>query len=314
MDLLRKYREGSLASAALLRDDLIKLFGGRRLDTRGLESLNGVTTIDSPAPNRVVFLERFSHDFAEQLAAIKCRSMLFVLTPEYDALTNQPRLVSDAPRTDYAAIVARLFDYDGTYWHQTTPIHPSAVIGKSAQILPGVVIGRNCSIGADCLIHPNVVIGPNCRIGANCVIRSGAVIGQPGFGIFRDGAGQLKHFPHVAGVVVERCVEIGALTTISAGSIHPTVVGEFAKIDDHVQIGHNCVIGRRVQLIGSAVISGSVSVGDDCWIGPNASVIDAIQIGKGSHIAIGSNVLKSLPEGIVAFGNPAREVGKAGGS
>ena len=311
MDLARKYRTGTVASGTLGPDDLRNLFPGRDLRMLGFAFLNGITTLDSPAPNRLVFLERFQAALAQQLASIDCRSMLFVVAPEYEGASNHSCLISESPRSDYAKVAARLFDYRGEYWLQATAIHPSAVIERSAHVSPGAIIGRNCFIGAGCLIHPNVVIGPNCKIGDGCVIGSGTVIGQPGFGIFRDSTGQLSHFPHLAGVVIERCVEIGALATISAGGIHPTVIGEFAKIDDHVQIAHNCVIGRRVQMIGSAVISGSVAVGDDCWVGPNATVIDAIQIGSGAHIAIGSNVLQSVPEGGAVFGNPARRTRKA---
>jgi UDP-3-O-[3-hydroxymyristoyl] glucosamine N-acyltransferase len=310
MDLERKYRAGSKAANTLTARELNTLVEGKILDAEGLDFLDGVTTVDSAAAHRLVFLERCTPGLLEHAAAIDCHSMLFVVTPEYESALKQPRVISDSPRSDYTRIVARLFDYDVTYWEQRAAIHPSARIDRSAQISPGVVIGKDSSIGANCLIYPNVVIGPNCRIADHCVVRSSAVIGQPGFGIFRNRAGELTHFPHVGGVVVERCAEIGALTTVCAGSIHPTVIGEFAKVDDHAHIAHNCVIGRHAQVVAGAELGGSVILGDDCWIGPNATVIDGIRIGARSFVGIGSNVLKPVAEDLVVLGNPARGLRK----
>lgn len=303
----QRYRVGSAVGIALARDELLSLVDGEALDTNGLAFINGVTTLDRPAPNRLVFLERFDPDYVEQLCSIDCESMLFIVTHEYRSAFNHPRLVTDSPRAVYTQIVKRLFDYWGTYWEQDTLIHPSAKIDKSSRLFPSVFVGRNTTIGPGCFIYPNVVIGPNCSIGQNCVIKSGSVIGQPGFGVFKDKYGYQHHFPHVAGVIVECDVEIGALNTICSGSIHPTVIGEGVKTDDHVHIAHNCVVGRRTLITACSEVSGSVYIGEDCWIGPNTSVMDGLTIGKKVFIGIGSNVTKSLPDAVVAVGNPARQ-------
>jgi UDP-3-O-[3-hydroxymyristoyl] glucosamine N-acyltransferase len=308
MKLATKYRSGSVGRITVTRDELLEMYADEKLELVDLAFLNGVTTLDSPAANRLVFLERCTAESEQALSAIDRADMLFIVPSESPNMPRQPRMISSAPRAAYTKLVDRIFGYELDYWSQCSRIDPSASIGPEVRMMPGVIVGRNSIIGAGCVIYPNVVIGPNCNIGERCIIKSGSVIGQPGFGVFKDSHGQPHHFPHVGGVVIEHDVEIGALNTVCAGSIHPTVVGEFAKFDDHVHVAHNCVIGRRTLITACAELSGSVIVGDDCWIGPNASIIDGVTIGDRAFIGIGSNVTKSIADGVVAAGNPARQI------
>jgi UDP-3-O-[3-hydroxymyristoyl] glucosamine N-acyltransferase len=101
-------------------------------------------------------------------------------------------------------------------------------------------------------------------------------------------------------------VEVGNFTTVCSGTITPTVVGDYTKIDDHVHVAHNCRIGRNVVITACAELSGSITMEDDVWIGPNASLIQGISVGKNALIGIGAVVTKSVPANEVQFGNPAR--------
>jgi len=311
MELKRKYRLGCKAEGFIARDDLIAMFGSQNLHLDGISFLDGATTLDALAPNRIIFITAFTESDVATLIAADCDGILLIVTPAFPPIPRRARLICDAPRAAYTKIISRLFDYDGLYWNQLEAIHPSATVAPSARIMPGVIIGRHSSIGAGSVIYPNVVIGPSCSIGENCIVKSGSVIGQPGFGVFKNDSGRPEHFPHVGGVVIENDVEIGALNTICAGSIHPTVIGESAKLDDHVHIAHNCIVGCRTLVTACAEVSGSVVIGDDCWIGPNSSVIDGVTIGEKTFIGIGSNVTKPVPAGVVAVGNPARQIRKA---
>jgi acetyltransferase-like isoleucine patch superfamily enzyme len=314
MSLNRQYRTGAIAASALCLDHILDQVDGEPLDIPERAFIDGVTTLDNPASYKLVFLERVDPIHLEQLNAIDGTSMLFIVLPEYQYATRWPRVITKSPRAVYTQLVYRLFDYEGTFWEQQTAIHASARVDASARLSPGVFVGRNSVIGPECFIYPNVVIGPNCSIGSNCIIKSGSVIGQPGFGVFKDQQGYPQHFPHVGGVVVEHDVEIGALNTICAGSIHPTVVGAGVKTDDHVHIAHNCVVGRRTLVTACSELSGSVSIGEDCWIGPNSSIMDGLTIGKNVFIGIGSNVTKSLGDAVTVAGNPARQLHRAEGS
>lgn len=304
--LVTRYRRGTAAAHPLAVVDVQRIAGEACFSPGLLTQVDGVTTLDRPIAQRLLFLESFDEQRLATLRALPPQLVLVVATPAYADCTHLPLILTETPRLTYARIVEALFDYEGSYWRQQGTIDPTAVIDPTAWLGPNVSIGRNTRIGAGCRIAANVVIGPNCVIGARCVIKSGTVIGQPGFGVFRDPAGVPHHFPHVAGVVLEEDVEIGALNTVCAGSIHPTVVGRAVKTDDHVHIAHNCIVGPRTLLTACAEVSGSVVIGADCWLGPNCTVRDGLSIGDKAFIGIGSNVTKAVaPNGVVA-GNPAR--------
>jgi len=212
-------------------------------------------------------------------------------------------LVSDNPRLDFARAlqwIKAAGGFDGM--RQPPELHPTVVVGKGVFIDDAVVIGKGTVIG-----H-NVVISSGVRIGANCVIKSGAVIGEDGFGFERDGAGVPIRLVHLGGVSIGDNVEVGSLTTVCRGTLSDTVIEDDAKIDDHVHIAHNVRVGRGALITACAEISGGVSIADGVWIGPNASVMQKIEIGRGALVGIGSNVIRSVPDGLVVAGNPARVI------
>jgi UDP-3-O-[3-hydroxymyristoyl] glucosamine N-acyltransferase len=186
----------------------------------------------------------------------------------------------------------------------TTP----PVIDPSASVSPLSFIGTGVKIGARSIISPFVYIGDGAHIGSDCLIKSGAIIGQDGFGFERDENEIPLRLTHLGNVVICNNVEIGSLTTICRGTLDNTIINEHAKIDDHVHIAHNVVVGKGAMVVACAEISGGVSLGDFSWIGPNSSIIQKKNIGVRSFIGIGSNVLKNVPDGAVFAGNPAREI------
>jgi UDP-3-O-[3-hydroxymyristoyl] glucosamine N-acyltransferase len=305
-----RYRNGSLSSLRIFPSQIEFCLGKAIQLGDSLEYINGVTTLDRPIANCIVFLENYSEAVLASIQSVEHKSMLFILGSGFGDGISHPHLICDSPRTDYSKMVDLLFNYSSDYWHQDGAIDSSASIDSTCYISPGVSVGRDSKIGANCMIFPNVVIGPNCTIGANCIIKSGSIIGQPGFGVFKDIQGDPRHFPHIAGVIIEDNVEIGALNTICSGSIHPTVISEHVKMDDHVHIAHNCFVGARSLMTACCEVSGSVQIGENCFVGPNASITDGISIGDDTFIGIGSNVTKPLPEGVVAAGNPARVIRK----
>ena len=227
----------------------------------------------------------------------------------------------------YAAI-ARMFypQFSQPRWEQAEAISPQAKIGKDVALAPGVVIAPGAEIGDGTRIGPNAVIGPGVAIGANCeiganvtishayigdraVILPGAQIGQPGFGFTMLGTDYLK-MPQLGRVIIQDDCEIGAATTIDRGALADTVIGEGSKIDNLVQIAHNCQLGRHVVIAGQAGLAGSVVLED--------GVVLAGQVGLGNHTRVGAGARLGaragtgsrifLPGGVDYGGAPAKPV------
>ncbi|TVQ63324.1 MAG: UDP-3-O-(3-hydroxymyristoyl)glucosamine N-acyltransferase [Phycisphaerales bacterium] len=211
--------------------------------------------------------------------------------------------------------------------HPGACIDPDAEVHPEARIGPGVVVGPGTRIGARAVLNANVVVGANVRIGEDSELRSGvvvedrcvigrrvrihanAVIGADGFG-YRpspDGRGLVK-IPHAGHVEIGDDVEIGANTNIDRGKFGPTVIGEGSKIDNLVQIGHNCRIGRACIICGACGLSGSVVVGDGAVLAGGVGVADSMIIGAGARVGAGSGVMDNIPDGEAWVGYPAMPV------
>ena len=200
-------------------------------------------------------------------------------------------------------------------------VHPTARLENGVTVDPAAVIGPRAEIGAGTMIAAGAVIGPDVRIGRDCAIGAGAtivhaligdrVIIHPGARIGQDGFGYLPgprghgKVPQVGRVIIQDDVEIGANTTIDRGAIRDTVIGEGTKIDNLVQIGHNCEIGRHCVMAAFTGISGSVTLGDYVMMGGRVGIADNVTIGAGAMLAAGSAVLGNVPAGTKWGGYPA---------
>lgn len=191
----------------------------------------------------------------------------------------------------------------------TARVHPDASIDPSAHVGEYAVIRAGAVISARSEIRDHVVIGHDVVIGTDVLVKSHAVIGEEGFGMEKDDAGNNLRIPHLGSVVLGDHVEVGNFTTVCSGTISPTRVGDYTKIDDHVHVAHNCTIGRNVIITACAEISGSVIIEDESWVGPNAAVIQGVTLGRNSLLGIGAVAVKSVPANEVRVGNPARRLG-----
>lgn len=189
---------------------------------------------------------------------------------------------------------------------ETARVHPSATVHPSAHVGEYTVIRAGAIIGAESEIRDHVVIGQDVVIGEAALIKSHAVIGEEGFGMEKDEDGNNFRIPHLGSVRIGDHVEIGGFTTVCSGTILPTEIGDYTKVDDHVHIAHNCRLGRNVIVTACAEISGSVTLEDEVWLGPNSSIIQGVTLAKGSLLGIGAVSLKSAGEGEVWVGNPAK--------
>ena len=161
-------------------------------------------------------------------------------------------------------------------------------------------------IGDDSVLHANTVVRARCRIGHNVILHQNVSIGADGFSFqpAADGSGHLK-VPQIGTVVIEDHVEVGANTSIDRGKFGATVIGAGTKIDNLVQIGHNCHIGRGCVIVALTGIGGSVVVGDGVRLAGAVAIADHIRVGKGATVAGNSGVIRDVPDGQTHLGYPA---------
>jgi len=213
-----------------------------------------------------------------------------------------------------------------------TEIHPSAVIHETAKIGTGCKVGANSYIGKDVVLANGVILYPNvtildettigkntivwsgtvirerCQIGNFCIFHNNVSIGADGFG-YRpsdDGRGLVK-IPQIGTVIIGDDVEIGANSCVDRGKFSATIIGDNCKIDNQVQIAHNCIMGRSCIMAGHSGLAGSVTLGDGVIIGGSASIKDHTTIHSGATVGAGSGVVGDIAAGKTVLGYPAQD-------
>jgi UDP-3-O-[3-hydroxymyristoyl] glucosamine N-acyltransferase len=299
----------------------IARFLGAPCDGDPATPIIGVNGLKEAHPGELAFLAhpRY-HSFLET-----SRASAVLVTPE-EAPTSKLVLRVKDPSLAFARIIENFFAVKIIH---PEGIHPRAVVASSARlgtgvavgacavidedvvigdrsiVYPGCFIGRGTAIGADCVFYPNVSVRERVSIGNRVFIQSGTVIGSEGFGYIQiDGAWRL--IPQMGTVVIEDDVEIGANVTIDRARFGKTVIGRGAKIDNLVQIAHNVSIGEHTIIVAQAGISGSTKVGRHATIAGQAGLVGHIEIGDKAVIAAQAGVMKSVPEGAMVSGYPAR--------
>jgi UDP-3-O-[3-hydroxymyristoyl] glucosamine N-acyltransferase len=206
--------------------------------------------------------------------------------------------------------------------HPTASIHPSArlgtevvveafvvvgrnsVIGRASHLRAGAVVGANCRLGEAVRLHPHVVLYDNTVIGNRVIIHANSVVGADGFG-YRRQDGRHEKIPQLGDVEIGDDVEIGACSTIDRGTFGPTRIGAGTKIDNLVQIGHNCRIGQHNLFVSQSGIAGSSNTGDGVVVAGQAGIVDHVQIGAGAIVGAQAGVTKDVPENQAVLGSPA---------
>jgi UDP-3-O-[3-hydroxymyristoyl] glucosamine N-acyltransferase len=255
--------------------------------------LTGVATLDSAGPREIAFLA--NPRYRAKLATTRAGAVI-VGRGDRDAAC-MPRIVSDNPYAYYARTVALFHPAPEAVpgVHPTAQVDrtarvdagaevgPFAVIGPGCRVARGAVIGAHVTLGAEVEIgegtrlNAGVAVYERCRLGARCIVHSGAVIGADGFGMARDEGRWIK-IPQVGAVAIGDDVEIGANTTIDRGALDDTVIEDGVKLDNQIQVAHNCVIGAHTVIAGCTGISGSVTIGRDCMIGGGVGIVGHISI------------------------------------
>ena len=184
-------------------------------------------------------------------------------------------------------------------------VSPSATIGKDVYIGPFCYIGDGVVIGDDTRIFPNVTIYDGTRIGQRVTIHAGAVIGADGFGFAPNQEGYEK-IPQIGIVIIEDDVEIGANTCIDRSTMGQTVIHRGVKLDNLIQVGHNCEIGENTVMSAQAGMAGSTKVGAWCMVGGQAGFSGHITIADRTFVGAQSGVISNTKgNGEQLIGAPA---------
>ena len=170
----------------------------------------------------------------------------------------------------------------------------NSIIGQQAFITSNISIGSNVIIGEGSKLHPNVTIGDDVVIGKNCEIFANASIGTDGFGYAQDSNQVWNKIPQIGSVVIHDNVDIGSNTTIDRGTIDNTIINAGVKIDNQVQVGHNCYIDENTIIAGCVGIAGSTRIGKNCKIGGAAMILGHLEINDNITISPGTMITKSL--------------------
>ena len=293
---------------------LVEVLGGQLIGD-GEILLSGIAPLDVADATHITFLS--NPKLKSQAAASKAAALIVSENdnPAIGAEYAGARVVTANPYA-YFARTAQMFAAQ-TEIAPPAGIHPSAVVDPGAMVDPtasigphvvieagakigehavvgaGCYIGRHAVLGAQTLFHPRVTFHADCRIGARGIIHSGAVIGADGFG-FANEKGVYIKIPQTGGVSIGDDVEIGANTTIDRGALSDTIIEDGVKLDNQIQIGHNCHIGAHTVMAACVGIAGSTKVGRNVMIGGAAMIQGHIEIADGVTVSASTMVMHSL--------------------
>ncbi|WP_297811186.1 UDP-3-O-(3-hydroxymyristoyl)glucosamine N-acyltransferase [uncultured Helicobacter sp.] len=269
-----------------------------------------IHNLESPqdaTSDSITFLEK--EQYFEQISQTKAKAILVRKAHLHTIPTSTFALICENPYlamaylTEYFA--KPLFDSkELPTIEKSAKIAPNATIGNGSNIganctiMSSVTIGENVKIGANCVLFPGVCVYNDCEVGDNVRIHANSVIGSDGFGYAHTKEGKHIKIYHNGKVVLENDVEVGANTTIDRAVFGQTRIQQGTKIDNLVQIGHNCNIGEHSIIVSQAGISGSTTTGRNVVLGGQSGSAGHLHIGDFTQVGARGAISKSLP----AFG------------
>ncbi|MDD5053610.1 MAG: UDP-3-O-(3-hydroxymyristoyl)glucosamine N-acyltransferase [Sulfuricurvum sp.] len=196
---------------------------------------------------------------------------------------------------------------DGTLVYPTAHIENGVKIGSNCTIMSGVYVGTDVLIGDDVILYPNVAVYRDCIIGSRVRIHAGSVIGSDGFGYAHTKMGEHVKLYQNGNVIIENDVEIGANTAIDCAVFGSTIIKHGSKLDNLIQIGHNCVVGEHSIMVSQSGLAGSTILGRNVVMGGQSAAAGHLNIAPFTTLAARSGVTKSITKGGVYSGFPLME-------
>jgi UDP-3-O-[3-hydroxymyristoyl] glucosamine N-acyltransferase len=282
--------------------------------------IGGLATLDDAGEGQLTFLA--NPKYAAKVATTRASAVLLpaganpqgrnaIFHPNpYLAFAKLLTLFYTAPAVPQG-VMPGAFVADGVKIGADVTVYPGAsvapgvVIGDRVTLYPGVVLHPGVVLGDDVTLRANVSIRERCRIGNRVTIHDGTVIGSDGFGYAPDGKSWYK-IPQIGIVVIEDDVEIGSNTVVDRAALEVTRIRRGTKIDNLVQIAHNCVIGEDCMIVSQVGISGSTQIGNHVTIGGQVGVVGHVKIGDNVMIGAQSGVPNSVEPNQILSGSPAQ--------
>ncbi|WP_118179116.1 UDP-3-O-(3-hydroxymyristoyl)glucosamine N-acyltransferase [Paraburkholderia phosphatilytica] len=303
-------------------EQIVQQFGGEIVGDP-THTVGSLAPLDQAGPDQLAFLA--NPKYLSQVETTRAGAVLinandlakvaaregrnFIVTPNpyaYFARLAQAYIDLNAPKLDAGIHPSATVDPSAEVAASAVigpnvTIEADAVIGAGVRLDANVFIGRSTSIGEGSHLYPNVAVYHGCTIGERAIVHAGAVIGSDGFGFAPDFTGEGDErtgtwvkIPQVGGVTIGPDVEIGANTTIDRGAMADTIIEESVKIDNLVQIGHNCKVGAYTVIAGCAGIAGSTTIGRHCMIGGAVGIAGHVTLADHVIVTAKSGVSKSL--------------------
>jgi len=301
--------------------------------------ITGVSLIDNPKAHHLLFIKNKNYwqSFLMKQDSLDIQNLGIVFdkklfqeirgSEHFEKLINRVGAIFSTNSVDFSMCAISLPLFEEKYQQRnswvdgrqmgTVNVHPSAKIAQGVfigenvsiaafcQVFPGCVLLSGSSLAENTILYPHVTLYEDTYLGKNCRIHSGTVIGADGFGYnYKNG---IHHkLWHIGNVEIGDDVEIGANSAIDRGTFSSTRIGSGSKIDNLVQIGHNCQIGKGVILCGQVGVAGSAVIEDYCVLGGKAGVGPGVKIGQASQVAGAAQVNHDWPANSVIAGHPAR--------
>ena len=305
--------------------DLLGIFPDARLVGDKDFVIMGVGAAATAAPDSVCFIE--AEKYLEGFK--KSASRAWIITPNiFDSLEQKIKderifFVTEKPYNSFVKLVNHLFPPKKIRAgiHPAAFVDSSAIVDPTAQIhahvtieagakisqhvvlYPGVWIGENAIIGENSILYGGVKIYHDSVIGKRNILHAGCVIGSDGFGFIPDKTGLLK-IPQVGKAILNDDVEVGANSTIDRGTIEDTVIGRGTKIDNLVQIGHNCKVGENCIMCAFVGVSGNTTIGNNVLLAGQVGTKGHMKIGDNTQVGAQSGVSKDVPPNSKVKGYP----------
>jgi len=285
-------------------------------------TVHGFASLDRARADELVFLRSSAHR-----AALESSRARVVLAAEGVEVGQRTALRTPRPDHDFSRLMIEFASAvrpdpgvkSGAHVDATARVDATASIAAGAIVGPGSRVGartvvaanvtlvRDVRIGDDCWIHSGVVVCEDTKVGNRVVLNPGVVLGGAGFGLVADESGKSVSVPQRGRVVVEDDVEIGANSTVDRATLDETRIRRGAKIDNLVQIAHNCDIGEGAVIVAQTGLAGGTVVGSGAIVMAQVGASGHLKIGKGAFVAARAGLHRDVADGARVYGSPQME-------
>jgi UDP-3-O-[3-hydroxymyristoyl] glucosamine N-acyltransferase len=278
-------------------------------------TIDGLHTLSEATSSQISFFN--DKKYKEQLPLTKAGAVF--IEEQYASLLPHTTLalITDEPYLKLA-LTSKLFAYkietkgghpdmgEGCDIDKRVRFGKGVTLGDNVTIMAGVYVGDNVSVGSNTLLYPNVTLYHHTKIGSDCIIHAGTVIGSDGYGFAHTKLGEHVKIYQNGNTVIEDAVEIGANCVVDRAVFGTTYIRKGSKLDNLIQVAHNCDLGEHSLMAGQSGIAGSTTTGRNLIVGGQSAISGHLHLGDFVTIAGKSGVTKSLEKGTYA-GIPAIE-------